>query len=158
MPAVILLAGTAVLCGVDLWCKSYAEKHLRDKEEREICSGKISLRKVHNKGMALGIGSRRPKLVRIAAGVLCAFLGVYAVILFRKKGDWIGKTGIMCILAGGISNCYDRFTRTYVVDYFGFRTKWKKLSDITYNLGDMFIFLGTALYLVSKFKKGQGYF
>ena len=35
--------------------------------------------------------------------------------------------------------------RGKVVDYLGFRTKWKKITKITYNLGDLAIFLGAFL-------------
>lgn len=52
-------------------------------------------------------------------------------------------------MGGALSNVYDRVVRKKVVDYFGFKTKWKKFSNITFNLGDLFIFAGTLLYMVT---------
>lgn len=155
MTAIILTACIMLLCGIDLWCKAYIEKHFQYGEEREICNGKIVLRRVHNKGMALNAGDSKPHLVRMMSGVLCVILGVYYVILLGKSGNLMKKKGMMWILAGGFSNCYDRFVRKYVVDYFGFRTKWKKLSDITFNFGDMFIFLGAILMVITEFYTGR---
>ena len=52
----------------------------------------------------------------------------------------------MVLFTGGAwSNIFDRIVRGKVVDYLGFRTKWKKITKITYNLGDLAIFLGAFL-------------
>ena len=48
------------------------------------------------------------------------------------------------VLAGGASNLYDRLKRGYVVDYFSIQ--WKKLKKVVFNLGDIFIFAGSALF------------
>lgn len=150
MLAAVLTIGAAALCGADLWCKAYVEKHFRSDEEREIGNGNIVLRKVHNKGMACNIGDSRPQAVRIVSGIICGVMSVYYVILLMKSRNLFKKKGMALILAGTVSNCYDRFVRKYVVDYFGFKTKWKKLSEITFNLGDMFLFLGSFLYLIAE--------
>lgn len=155
MTACILTLGIALLCGLDLWCKYYIEKHFTDKEEREICGGKICLRKVHNKGMALNIGEKKPQVIRVISGIICMLISVNYVLLLGKNGKLLKKTGMMWILAGAFSNCYDRFVRKYVVDYFGFRTKWEKMSRITYNLGDIFLFLGSFLYLMAELFGGK---
>ena len=46
------------------------------------------------------------------------------------------------ITAGGLSNLYDRLKRGYVVDYFSIRCKY--LEKVVFNLGDFFIFAGSA--------------
>lgn len=55
------------------------------------------------------------------------------------------KLAFSFIIGGACSNVYDRIVRKYVVDYFSFNTKLKKLKDIVFNISDMFIFLGTGL-------------
>ena len=51
------------------------------------------------------------------------------------------------ILGGAWSNVWDRITRKYVVDYFSFHTKCRKLERVVFNLADMFIFLGGFLVI-----------
>lgn len=150
MLAVILTLGISALCGLDLFCKAYVEKHFTAGEEKAICNGKILLRKVHNKGFALNLGEKKEKQVRVLSGIVGGFMILYYVLLFRKKGDWLKKKGTDLMLAGGASNCYDRFARKYVVDYFGIKTKWKRFTDITFNLGDIFIFFGSILVLLAE--------
>lgn len=150
MLAVILTLLIGTLCGIDLYLKSYIETHYKEGEEKKILGDTISVRKVHNKGMALNKGEEHPKRVRMLSGIVTALLVLYYVFLFRKKGGWMRKKAIALAIAGGVSNTYDRFVRKYVVDYFGFCTEWKKFEKITFNLGDMFIFLGSILVVISE--------
>lgn len=68
--------------------------------------------------------------------------------LMPKKGYWIEKFSLMLTLGGAVSNLYDRFARNYVVDYFSFNVK--KLNKIIFNLGDICIFAGSALLILSQ--------
>ena len=58
--------------------------------------------------------------------------------------------------AGAWSNTFDRWIRGYVIDYVGFKTRWEKITRITYNLGDFFRAAGAVLMMLSSvfhFKK-----
>lgn len=141
---------TAVLAGSDLWCKSYVEKHFSETEKKSICDGKVELRKCHNKGMAMSIGEKKPEIVRgvtIASGILSS---IYVMLVGRKESCPWKKLGASMVLAGAISNTYDRIKRKYVVDYFGFKTKWEKINRLTFNLADMFLFVGSFLLLIAE--------
>ena len=141
---------TAALAGSDLWCKYYIEKHYEEIGQKEICGGKVELRKCHNKGMAMNVGEKKPKMVRaltIASGILASTCAMF--IWFTETCPW-KKLGASFLFAGAIGNTYDRIVRKQVVDYFGFKTKWKKLSQLTFNLADMFLFLGSGLLLVAE--------
>lgn len=153
MFAVGLTLLIGILCGVDLYIKSYIETHLQKGEEKKIFDGKIAVRKVHNSGMAMNKGEKHPGVVRFFSGIVTVILIVYYLFLLRKKGRWLCKTGAALGIAGGISNSYDRFVRKYVVDYFGFCTKRKKLEKITFNLGDLFIFIGGIFVVLSEIWK-----
>lgn len=61
MLAVILTLLIGTLCGIDLYLKSYIETHYKEGEEKKILGDTISVRKVHNKGMALNKGEEHPK-------------------------------------------------------------------------------------------------
>lgn len=141
---------TAVLTAVDLWCKSYIEKNYEKGQEKKILKDKVTLRRVHNKGMALNAGSKYPEAVRVLSGLVCGIVGVYSVFVWTKEQCPWKKLGAACTLSGAISNTYDRFVRKYVVDYFGFQTKWEKFNRVTFNLGDIFIFLGSVILVAAE--------
>lgn len=146
------LAGIMALGTADLAVKQEIEERMEKGGEKPVSGGRILLRRVHNRGFALNCLEEHPKAVKygsLLAGALCAGAGMQ---LFLKKGQWVRKTGMMLILSGAFSNLYDRILRGYVVDYFGIRTKWKKFTDITFNLGDIFIFSGIAMLFYGKKK------
>ena len=57
----------AALFAADQICKAYVEQNIDMGEERKLADHVI-LRRVHNKGMSLGILSDMPKAVRIFSG------------------------------------------------------------------------------------------
>lgn len=81
MLAVILTLLIGGLCGIDLYLKSYIETHYKEGEEKKILGDRISVRKVHNKGMALNKGEEHPKRVRMLSGIVTALLVLYYVFL-----------------------------------------------------------------------------
>lgn len=148
------LRESAVLFGVDQLMKTYVEQNL-DKGEQKKLTDRIVLRRVHNKGMCLNLLDREPDLVKYLSVFSAAVLTlIYGISLTRRKGFW-RKKGLALMAAGAWSNTFDRCARGHVVDYIGFRCENKKVSDVTYNLGDFFIAAGglTAL-LTSLFRKG----
>ena len=48
----------------DLMLKKYVEANLPEGEERTFLGGRIRIRKLHNRGIALGALSERPALIR----------------------------------------------------------------------------------------------
>lgn len=150
MTTLILGGVTTLLASIDLWCKSYVEKHISKGEEKLILKEKVSVRKVYNEGMVFNLGDNHPGLIKALSGVVCGLLAVYSICVWTKGECIWNKFGAAFALSGAISNTYDRFVRKHVVDYFAFHTKWKKLSRITFNLGDMFIFLGSAILLAAE--------
>lgn len=148
------LGESAVLFGADQLMKTYVEQNL-DKGEEKKLTDRIVLRRVHNKGMCLNLLDREPDLVKYLSVFSASVLTlIYGISLTRRKGFW-RKKGLALMAAGAWSNTFDRCARGHVVDYIGFRCENKKISDVTYNLGDFFIAAGglTAL-LASLFRKG----
>ena len=145
---IILIIGIA---GADLAGKRYIEEHFQRNQTKDLAGGKIQLRKVHNKGLALNQLDAKPDLVKNLsfAGTIAAFL--YELWLFRKPGNHVGKLGLALMAGGAVSN--DRIKRGYVVDYIGFPFKKEKLAQVTYNIGDFAIFIGAILMCVGNFGK-----
>ena len=74
--------------------------------------------------------------------VICGLAG-YLAALLPQKGKKVQKLGIAMILGGALSNLYDRLVRRYVVDYFSIQCG--KLKEVVFNLGDIFVFLGSGI-------------
>lgn len=143
----------AVLFAGDFFLKRQVDKKIEKEERKEICNGKIIVRKYYNKGAALNFMEKSPKVLRTVCGGMILMLGIIWYLLLRNKKNPAVLLGISMILGGGASNLYDRITRGHVVDYFSFRTPWERLNRVVFNISDMFIFLGSILMVIFGSKK-----
>lgn len=139
---------TAMLAFTDLSIKNVIENQ-DDKEfprDLPVSKGRIRLYKSHNTGFPFGIGRNCPELVRLFPLMLTSALaGIFGWLLIQK-GHFYEKLTLSVTLGGALSNLYDRLVRHYVVDYFSI--EWRKLKDVIFNLGDLFIFLGAVMICV----------
>lgn len=140
-----LQIGTLCIFAADILLKQAVEEKISPGEEREILGGVVIIRKVYNKGAVLRLLEKYPKVVKTASSVCGMLMLFYDGVLWSRKGRWLHKAGMVLFTGGAWSNIFDRIVRGKVVDYLGFRTKWKKITKITYNLGDLAIFLGAFL-------------
>ncbi len=137
----------------DLMLKKYVEANLPEGEERTFLGGRIRIRKLHNRGIALGALSERPALIRKGtAGMILGLLIALAAAL-PKKGGNVRKTGLSLMLGGALCNWFDRFHQGAVTDYVSFGTRWKKFARLVFNLSDFCIFLGGILAVFGKGNK-----
>lgn len=143
----------AVLFAGDFFLKRQVDKRIEKEERKEICNGKIIVRKYYNKGAALNFMEKSPKVLRTVCGGMILMLGIIWYLLLRNKKNPAVLLGISMILGGGASNLYDRITKGHVVDYFSFRTPWERLNRVVFNISDMFIFLGSILMVIFGSKK-----
>ncbi len=147
---------TAIAVGVfagDFFMKKYVEKHISKQERKEICNGKLVIRKYYNRGAALNLLENSPKILRMICGGKLLFLGLLWYLLLRNKRNPGVIFGISLILGGGASNLYDRIAKGHVIDYFSFKTPWERFNRIVFNISDMFIFLGSILMVIFGSKK-----
>ena len=63
------------------------------------------------------------------------------------------KTAWTLLSAGAISNTYDRIVRGKVVDYIGIRSDHEILGDVTANLADVYILIGSVLMWMRRIGK-----
>lgn len=141
--ASILIA--AVIFGADQGIKYFVEKHVKDGTERGFFRQRGILRKVHNRGMMMNYLDKHPLLVRLASVFALGVLLIWQALTLKKSGRVREKLGLALMTGGALSNTFDRIKRGYVVDYVAVRAKRKKLSDITFNVGDFAIFGGAFL-------------
>lgn len=141
------LAVVFLLVSLDLIVKSSLEARL------EVWRGSVSvfpgfnLTLGHNRGVSFGVLDSAhwlaPYLLSSVAVVL-----VVAVLIWtaRQKSKLVNAAGIL-FASGGLANAIDRLGDGAVTDYLDFG--WKALRWPTFNLADVFIFLGVALLFLS---------
>lgn len=141
---IFVIVALTVFIG-DFLLKKYMEAHMKPGESREICRGRILFHRYHNKGMALNFLEKRPKTVRNLCGSLLLAVGIAWFLLLRRKDNPGVLLGLSLLLGGGASNFCDRISKGYVVDYVSFRTPWRWLDRVIFNISDFCIFIGSIL-------------
>lgn len=138
----------ALIFAGELGIKNYVEKKWNAGEEKEICKGRILLRKYHNKGACMNLGEKKSNVVAGLSLILTAALAlVFLFTLTRHGNGWL-KAGLSLLLGGAFSNTYDRLKRKYVVDYFSFGVKWEPLRAIVFNISDFCILIGALIVAI----------
>ena len=65
------------------------------------------------------------------------------------------RLGLILIIAGSLSNIYDRLKRGYVVDYIHIDLPF--IKEVTFNLADVYIFVGSiTASFAALFTKNRG--
>lgn len=135
----------AVIFAGDMWIKNRIEEMGVEGETKEVFGGRLLLRKYHNTGAALNLGSRKRALVAGVSVALTALVFILFLLTLGKRGNNLLKVGLSFLLGGAFSNTYDRLKRKYVVDYVSFGVKWKRLRGIVFNISDFCIITGALL-------------
>lgn len=131
-----------ILSCLDLILK-YAVGSFDDKDLPRIFAKKIEIDKFHNNGFPFGKMKENQKVVKYVPVLITSVLVGLLSFLLPKNGNKIKKLSLCLIIAGALSNIFDRFTRGYVVDYI--RIKVKGLDKVIFNLGDIFILVGSLM-------------
>lgn len=138
----IISAGIFIL---DFVLKNRIEKNLEYNKPESKWKDRLIIRKIHNRGGALNTLDSNQEFVAGFSAALTFSIVITQLWLTGKKGFHFLKLAFSLIIGGACSNVYDRIVRKYVVDYFSFNTKIKKIKDIVFNISDMFIFFGTGI-------------
>lgn len=147
----VLMSLTLGLALADIFMKSYVEGYMGNGEERSLFGSRIKLRKVYNKGMCFHFLDKWPEVVKGVSAAVAVLLTIYQLMTFMRGRHYLKKLGLTLMTAGAWSNTFDRWIRGYVIDYVGFKTKWEKITEITYNLGDFFLVAGSLFMVLSSF-------
>jgi signal peptidase II len=147
----ILIIAAIVL--LEYKVKQQVEQKLQLGDRKEILQGKIILKKQYNRGMFLNFMEDKVEIVKKASIILLGVLLLIFTFMIPRRHNKLLKLGLSLCLGGGISNISDRMKRGYVVDYFSFNCKG--LRTIVFNLGDMFILLGSLIILIVSGFKGE---
>lgn len=134
---------------LELWIKNHIEKQGREGEAKPLLQGRLLLRQYHNRGAFLNMGEKVRPLVAAVSLCLTAAIGLLFLCTLGQRGHRLLKAGLTLLLGGAFSNTYDRLKRKYVVDYFSFGVRWKRLRQIVFNISDFCILIGTILVVFS---------
>ena len=135
----------AALSSLDLGIKWLIEQEKPEEFPKPLphAKGKILLYRNHNAGFPFGFLEQHGELVRMLPLAVISGLAGFLTAILPQKDKKVQKLGIAIILGGAISNLYDRVVRRYVVDYFSIQCG--KLKGVVFNLGDIFVFLGSGI-------------
>ena len=90
-----------ILAGIfwgDFFLKNYIESHVDEREEREICRGKLLIRKHYNKGMMLNAGQKRRRLVAAVSLAFTLLLTVVFIVSLGRRGNNLLRLGLALLL------------------------------------------------------------
>ena len=132
----------AVIFAGDLWIKNYIERTVIEGQTRKLWGGRLLIHKHHNRGAMLNAGQSRQKAVAALSVIMTLVAAAVFIFSLGQKGNNMLRIGLALLLGGAFSNTYDRLKRKYVVDYFSFGVKWKRLRNIIFNLSDFCIIIG----------------
>lgn len=155
MGILLLICITTCLMLLDIALKSIMEGYLTRGEERTACKGKLILRKAYNRGFCMNLLDEKPEVVKYTSAYAAVLLTIYQLFTLMRKKHRVKKIGLSLITAGAWSNTFDRWLRGYVIDYVGFQTKWKKVTELTFNLADLFIAAGGILLFLCSIFRGR---
>lgn len=136
----MLLIGAAVLATADLAVKALAEALLSDGSVIDL--GLINIRLLYNTGVAFSLGDDLPGWVIIAATGLIILTMTWYAVSTAPAMTRICRAGAMLVLGGAAGNFVDRLDGRGVVDYL--HSGWFP----TFNLADIFVTTGVALYIL----------
>lgn len=129
----------------DLWIKNRIEKAGGENFPAYFAKDKLILKKYHNTGAMLDIGSSKRTVVATASVILVILVSIAFAVSLGQRGNNTLRAGLALLLGGSFSNTYDRLKRKYVVDYLSFNVRWKWLKKIVFNLSDFCIMIGSLL-------------
>lgn len=145
-------AAIAGLFGLDEYLKQEVEDCLEEGEWGKFFCDKITLRKIYNRGFMFSSLEDKTFLVKTST-----VLSTMALLVMNEKteekGNGAQKLGMTILLAGALSNSFDRLIRGKVIDYIPLGKDQKKTGDkqVTANLGDFYIALGGSLFFLGRF-------
>jgi signal peptidase II len=137
----VLIAGlTLIFFSLDFFLKKYISANFTLNIPYPLLGDLVSLRVVHNTGVAFGLLQGKTVLV-ILSGILFILFFIFFVI--RQKHTILKKIFLSMILGGALCNLYDRIFLGYVVDYIDLG--WWPV----FNLSDSLISVGCTLMVIT---------
>jgi signal peptidase II len=150
---VVLALIMASTIGCDRVTKHVATALLADKPMQSFLADTVRLVYAENTGGFLSLGASLPPAMRTSIFTVASGLALVALLvaLLRSRWSFWRALGLVPFFAGGISNWIDRALRGSVVDFMNVGIGWLRTG--IFNVADVAIMLGIALFMVSEFSR-----
>jgi signal peptidase II len=140
--------------GCDQSSKQFAKYHLENSSAVAYAGGFIKFVYVENSGAIFGIGSQLPESLRLTilfAGISTILYLFISSVIIKKQKILLKEISLIILLSGGIGNLLDRiFNSGKVIDFIIIGTA--DIHTAVFNLADLFIIVGTFLFVYSSIK------
>jgi signal peptidase II len=150
--AVVVLICIFCFVGCDQSAKRFVKNEFETSSIQSYAGGLIRLVYVENPGAMLSFGAKLPNTVRFLVfiiGISVVLTSFVIYIIVSKKENFIKELSLILIVSGGLGNLTDRiFNNGKVIDFLIIGIGG--LNTAVFNLADVFITLGTLLFLFSK--------
>ena len=148
---IIVGIAASFLATADELLKKAVEKGKINNGVIERTKGFAEIEKHHNHGFAMNRLDNREDIVTAVSVAACTGQAVITCLTALTDDDIVANAINVFLLAGALSNTYDRVRFGYVVDYL----KVGKKKRAIYNISDFFIFFGAILAILrAVFSKG----
>ncbi|MDI2035956.1 signal peptidase II (plasmid) [Arthrobacter sp. FW305-123] len=137
---ITLLITAAVLAVADLVIKALAEATLSNGATIEL--GLMNLKLLYNTGVAFSLGADLAPWMVIAATAAIILAMTWYAVSTAPTMSALSRAGAAMVVGGGVGNLVDRLDGRGVVDYL--HSGWFP----TFNLADVFVTVGVALYIL----------
>ena len=137
---------TISVIGIIIVILDQLSKMLMLNTEITIIPNFLNFTYTQNIGIAFGIGNNMLAILIINVIILTSIL--VFLVLKRKKLDNITYTGLILILAGGMSNMIDRIFNGYVIDFIDVNI----FNFPHFNIADISIVVGIIILFITIFK------
>lgn len=143
---------TLPLLALDQLTKAAITERFQNLSSRiEVIPGFFNLVRVHNQGMAFGLGNGTPWANVLFLTV--AAIAISLIVYLGKRGAFQGtltRLAVSLLVAGILGNATDRLVRGYVVDFLDFNLGFMRWPS--FNVADSCIFIAAGLLFVSSLR------
>jgi signal peptidase II len=150
----VLLAVSLAVLIADQATKWAALKWLEYGKGERVVDGFFSLSLTFNKGIAFGVLSDLPDLIRhilIAAATLAALATLIYFMVWRYHADFAAGIALAMIFGGAVGNIIDRLRFGKVVDFLDFY--YSSFHWPAFNIADSAVCIGVCVLLLRPSKK-----
>ena len=149
-PSIIYILIAILILLLDLFTKNMAEKHLAEKEITLLPFLHLVL--VYNKGVAFGILSDAPDIVRLPVLLITPILALIITFVYTIKSKKVLDAMLMGMVGGGaLGNFYDRLFLGSVRDFI--YLSYGGLSWPAFNVADASIGLAIVMFILQALLK-----
>jgi len=141
-----LLVMLPILIALDLLAKFKIERILTEVGTSISIFPSFNLTLGHNRGVSFGILNSAHWITPYLLSSFAIVLVVFALRWASRQNSKLVHVAAIFFAAGGLANAIDRLGDDAVTDYLDFG--WQAIRWPTFNLADVFIFVGVALLLL----------